>query len=228
LWGETGITSVSSRRVWLGRAAAGAFFGFGSSLPGAAGTGYQLFGYAERFDRRPPAAQRLRATLARYRHQMEGRGTGFARTNVTEDGVKLWDLARSAVANSSGIQAIELANRLVNATPYKTDLDNYGVIDRWSTPLELMSRGGDCECYAIAKYVLLHQAATISTDAFRLVILAATAEREAHAVLAVVQQGRFFVLDNRTPQILPSDEIVGEQPIYAINERREFAYGLPS
>ena len=166
--------------------------------------------------------------MLRYRGQLGGDRLLGGRSKLSEDGAKLWDLARSAVGRSTGFQAIEIANRLVNASPFKTDLAGYGVIDRWSTPLELMSRGGDCEDYAIAKYVLLNQTAAISTDAFRLVILPATPEREAHAVLAVMHQGQFLVLDNRNPDILPSDQVLEVPPIFALNERREFTYLLPS
>jgi predicted transglutaminase-like cysteine proteinase len=39
---------------------------------------------------------------------------------------------------------------------FRTDQDNWGAVDYWSSPLEFLNRGqGDCEDYAIAKYFSL-------------------------------------------------------------------------
>jgi predicted transglutaminase-like cysteine proteinase len=112
--------------------------------------------------------------------------------------------------------------------PYRTDVENYGVLDRWSTPLELMTRGGDCECYAIAKYALLHETLGVAAELLRLIALAPTPQREAHAVLAVAQGPSFYVLDNRTPAILRSDRIGDAEPVYGVNEACQFTYAATS
>ena len=55
----------------------------------------------------------------------------------------------------SGRARIETVNRLINASVrYMSDLAQHGVLDRWTAPLATLAAGqGDCEDYAIAKYV---------------------------------------------------------------------------
>jgi predicted transglutaminase-like cysteine proteinase len=63
------------------------------------------------------------------------------------------------ISQQIGRARLELANQQVNsAIRYKTDAEQWGVADRWSTPLQTFATGfGDCEDYAIAKYVALRQ-----------------------------------------------------------------------
>ena len=42
-------------------------------------------------------------------------------------------------------------------TTYLEDLANYGLPDYWATPLQFLDRDGDCEDYAIAKFVSLRE-----------------------------------------------------------------------
>ena len=57
----------------------------------------------------------------------------------------------------SGLARIGVINRAVNmAIEPMSDMAQWGVPDRWSPPLETFTTGrGDCEDYAIAKYVAL-------------------------------------------------------------------------
>src|SRR5207253_2805276 len=65
-----------------------------------------------------------------------------------------------AIKSKSGRAQLEEANRGVNmAIRYVSDLAQWGEIDRWSAPLTTFgSAKGDCEDYAIAKYVALREA----------------------------------------------------------------------
>jgi predicted transglutaminase-like cysteine proteinase len=138
-----------------------------------------------------------------------------------------WAEARRAVGAAAPRARLGLVNAIVNAVPYRTDLENYGVADRWSTPLELFSRGGDCECFAIAKYLLLRDAGGLAPVAMRLAALAATPTREAHAVLAVWVGRDFAILDNRRDTVLPSAGAGPERPLFSLNEVLQFGYAAP-
>jgi len=73
----------------------------------------------------------------------------------------------------------------------------YGEIHVWTSPLlTLMTGSGDCEHYAIAKFVALHQAG-IQPEDLRIVIMHDTIRGEDHAVAAARLDGRWFTLDNR-------------------------------
>jgi predicted transglutaminase-like cysteine proteinase len=78
----------------------------------------------------------------------------------------------NAVASKSGRARLDEANRAVNAAiRYVTDFVQYGEADRWSAPLETFATGkGDCEDYAIAKYVALQESGFPSDD-LRLVLV---------------------------------------------------------
>ena len=62
-----------------------------------------------------------------------------------------------AVKAKSGRDQLDEANRAVNmAIRYVSDYAQHGEADRWSAPLATFATGkGDCEDYAIAKYVAL-------------------------------------------------------------------------
>jgi predicted transglutaminase-like cysteine proteinase len=99
---------------------------------------------------------------------------------------------------ASGLSRVGIINRAVNlAIEPMSDMAQWGVPDRWSPPLETFTTGrGDCEDYAIAKYVAL-TAAGISAQDVKLVIVRNTAANEDHAIVAVRDGGDWIMLDNR-------------------------------
>src|SRR5580700_5739007 len=74
-------------------------------------------------------------------------------------------------------------NRAINlAIRPMSDLAQYGEIDVWSSPLVTFATGaGDCEDYAIAKFVALRLAG-IASDDLRIVVIRDTIRGEDHAV----------------------------------------------
>lgn len=109
-------------------------------------------------------------------------------------------------------------NRAVNRAAYREDPTNWGRRDHWSTPHELLTRGGDCEDFAIAKYLALRGLGFPARD-LRLLILYDTRRQRAHAVLAVELDGRELVLDNLGGAILPLSALPHYRVRYALNER---------
>src|SRR3954447_19973497 len=76
-------------------------------------------------------------------------------------------------------------NRAINlAIKPMSDLAQYGEIDVWTSPLVTFTRGaGDCEDYAIAKFVALRLAG-VSPEDLRIVITHDPVRGEDHAVAA--------------------------------------------
>jgi predicted transglutaminase-like cysteine proteinase len=65
-----------------------------------------------------------------------------------------------------------------------SDLAQFGECDVWSSPLVTFTSGrGDCEDYAVAKFVALYLAC-ISPEDLRIVIMRDTIRGEDHAVAA--------------------------------------------
>ena len=99
-----------------------------------------------------------------------------------------------------------------------SDIQQYGLDDYWASPLEMLtSHAGDCEDYAIAKYVAL-QAAGVAPDDLRLVIVRDLRHQATHAVLAVYQDGEWLLLDNRTLVMVSANEVRGYLPLYVLDQ----------
>jgi predicted transglutaminase-like cysteine proteinase len=97
-----------------------------------------------------------------------------------------------------GRARIGVINRDINLAIRPTsDLAQWGVTDRWSAPLATLASGrGDCEDYAIAKYVALREAGLPESDV-RLVIVRDLASGADHAVAAARIDETWIMLDNR-------------------------------
>jgi predicted transglutaminase-like cysteine proteinase len=109
-------------------------------------------------------------------------------------------------------------NRAVNlAIRPVSDAVQYGSVDVWSTPLETFATGaGDCEDYAIAKFVAL-RVSGIAAEDLRLVILRDTFRQQDHAMVAVRLEGRWLMLDNRRMAMLEDGQVQHYQPTFVID-----------
>jgi len=107
---------------------------------------------------------------------------------------------------------------------YREDIDNWGQVDYWASPLEALARGaGDCEDYAIAKYFTL-VALGIPDARLRLVyvranIAGAPGGTTAHMVLAYYAHpdAEPLVLDNLDPAIRSAGARDDLAPIFSFN-----------
>ena len=118
---------------------------------------------------------------------------------------------------------VENVNRFVNLIPYQEDQITYGKSDYWASPLEFLVNAGDCEDYAIAKYISLRQLRMPATD-LKMVVLQDTLRDLAHAVLAVRLDGSILVLDNNDYQIASPKDLPHYSPYYAVNENQQWYY----
>ena len=110
-------------------------------------------------------------------------------------------------------------NRAINlAIRPMSDLAQYGEIDIWSSPLVTFASGaGDCEDYAIAKFVALRQAG-ISPEDLRIVIMRDTIGGEDHAVAAVRLDGHWLTLDNRRMGMIEDADVRNYRPLFVIDQ----------
>ena len=116
-------------------------------------------------------------------------------------------------------------NRAINlAIRPMSDLAQYGEIDVWSSPLVTFANGaGDCEDYAIAKFVALRLAG-ISPDDLRIVIVRDTIRGEAHAVAAVRLDGHWLTLDNRRMAMVEDADLRDYRPLFVIDQSGVMQY----
>ena len=134
----------------------------------------------------------------------------------------------TALSSKSGREKLDEANRGVNAAiRYVSDYTQHGEADRWSTPLATFATAkGDCEDYAIAKYVAL-TAAGFSRDDLQLVLVRDRAIRQDHAVLAARLDGRWLILDNRFSALMEDSEAKSLTPLFAINHEGVHLFAAP-
>ncbi|MDR0578916.1 MAG: transglutaminase-like cysteine peptidase [Candidatus Accumulibacter sp.] len=114
---------------------------------------------------------------------------------------------------------------------FEEDIVVWGQTDYWATPLETIGQGrGDCEDFAIIKYVSLRMAG-MSTSKLRLVYAKARLDGlagpvwVAHMVLAYypTPSAEPLVLDNLNTAILPASRRPDLQPVFSFNSDGIFA-----
>jgi len=110
-------------------------------------------------------------------------------------------------------------NRAINlAIRASSDLAVYGEMDVWGSPLATFTHGaGDCEDYAIAKFVALREAGVRQED-LRIIIMRDIFHGEDHAVTAARLDGHWLLLDNRRMAMVEDASIRNYRPLFVIDE----------
>jgi predicted transglutaminase-like cysteine proteinase len=110
--------------------------------------------------------------------------------------------AQDIALNAKALKQIDHVNRSVNKSVQpETDMDHWGVVDRWDYPLD---GKGDCEDYALLKRKMLI-AAGFPRQALLMTVVKDHLG-EGHAVLTIKTDRGEFVLDNMVDAMLPWDE----------------------
>ncbi len=122
---------------------------------------------------------------------------------------------------------LRAVNAYFNKLPYRADLENYGAEDYWATPRELFARGGDCEDYAIAKYLSL-RALGWPAERLRVAVVHDNARDLVHAALIAYHGGNAFVLDIEIAEVTDHRAIARYAPIFSISENGWWSYKAQS
>lgn len=117
---------------------------------------------------------------------------------------------RSLIGMADGV------NDMMNRVRYIGDQRNWGRSDYWETPIEFLTRGGDCEDFAIAKYASL-RALGVPENLMRIAIVKDTEKNIPHAILIVYTEEGPMVLDNQIKRMTRANTITHYKPIFSIN-----------
>jgi predicted transglutaminase-like cysteine proteinase len=109
-------------------------------------------------------------------------------------------------------------NAVLNRLPYIPAERNWGDVAYWETPYEFLARGGQCQDYAIAKYLALKESG-VPTTALSFVVVRDTLRGLDHAIDIVTVDGTQLVLDNQVQEVTPAEGYQRYQPYYAVNDR---------
>jgi predicted transglutaminase-like cysteine proteinase len=138
--------------------------------------------------------------------------------------LKFLDIVDAARSRDGRARLGEI-NRAINlAIRPISDLAQHGRIDVWTSPLATLARGGgDCEDYAIAKFVALRRAGLAPED-LRIVVLRDTIHGEDHAVAAARLDGHWLTLDNRRMAMVEDADVRNLRPTFVIGEQGVMRY----
>jgi predicted transglutaminase-like cysteine proteinase len=122
-------------------------------------------------------------------------------TTCSPAAARFAEIIKEAREHEGRVRLNFVNQRVNNAIRYTSDMAQWGTPDEWSAPLaggkgSFETGMGDCEDYAIAKYVAL-RAAGLPADQLRLLLVRDNIAQLQHAVLAASVDGHWYVLDNR-------------------------------
>jgi len=109
-------------------------------------------------------------------------------------------------------------NRFFNQVEYQTDIENWGKKDYWATRLEFLGKGrGDCEDFAVAKFLTMIQLGVSEKKLFLTYVRAIGYPEAAHLVVSYYKEPGSvpFVLDNYNKTILPATRRHDLIPVYS-------------
>lgn len=203
---------ISSGSSWAGSLLAGVLAACVVLMPGPA--------EARRYPKLFGSYELYSPKIARFPHwvsmleRLQTESTGCDTATCTSDG---WaSLIAELKGKPLGLQLRELNNAL-NARRYVLDKENWTDPDYWATPYEFLKKSGDCEDFAIAKYMAL-KALGVPAEDMRVVVMWDSRSNSGHAALVVYVGDQAFLLDNLIPAVVRADTVNYYRAIYSINE----------
>lgn len=181
----------------------------------------QVFGTSETAGSSLAAFRRWGGVIERSIHEWLGYGDPCSARLAGKCTTGEWRLLVARLADRPRRERIDKVNAFFNRIPYVVDASNWGVADYWATPLQFLSRSGDCEDYAIAKYTTLRLAG-VATERLRLIYVRARTSptvTEAHMVLGYYAQptDEPLILDNLITSVRPASQRPDLSPVYSFN-----------
>jgi predicted transglutaminase-like cysteine proteinase len=179
------------KRIWLS--------GLGLLVWGWAGLALADWNFA----RIIPSAERLYGPLGEGRQRLEG-----------------WQQLLGELVGQTEAAQLQAVNSFFNQQlAFADDPWLWGQADYWATPVEALHQGaGDCEDFALAKYISLRYLG-VPSEKLRITYVKALKLSQAHMVLAYYPrpQALPLVLDNLEAEILPAEQRDDLLPVYAFN-----------
>lgn len=177
-----------------------------------------LFGTAETRSENMKPFTKWGGVVDRYRTEQSLETAPCAQLGALKCRLADWRRFLATLDGKPRHEQILAVNAYMNRRSYIEDLPNYGVPDYWATPREFLTRDGDCEDYAIAKFMSLRHLG-FRPEELRLVVLQDLNLNVAHAVLVVYHEGRALLLDNQIRQVVETHQVRHYRPLYSINEQ---------
>ncbi len=137
----------------------------------------------------------------------------------TQARLQAWQQLIASGKQWSDAQRLTASNDFINQLNFVDDSVHWQQQDYWATPLQtLVTKGGDCEDFSIAKYFTL-TAMGMDEDKLRMVYVKALTIDQAHMIVAYYPEPGHepLVLDNLNKLILPASQRTDLMPAYSFN-----------
>lgn len=133
--------------------------------------------------------------------------------------LRAWRNAVRSMEQFQGWNLLAAVNSKINRlVTFRTDATNYGRTDYWASPVETLTRQGDCEDYAILKYMTLLELG-VSDRQMRIVVVKDIQRGTGHAVLSVNMDGQTYILDNLRQAAVLHTDMSHYVPYYSVNRQ---------
>lgn len=140
--------------------------------------------------------------------------------------IKAMKIELSEYRSGSIFEMSQHVDKMMNKKKYIIDQKNWDKSDYWETPVEFMKHGGDCEDFAIAKYIAL-RALGVPENRLRVAIVQDLKKNMPHAILIVYTEKGPFVLDNQSEIMRSASAVEHYKPIYSINRQAWWLHTSP-
>ncbi|MGI9383379.1 MAG: transglutaminase-like cysteine peptidase [Methyloligellaceae bacterium] len=122
------------------------------------------------------------------------------------------------------LEQLRRVNKAINGlVKYADDVKVFGKRDYWASPVEFVSGRGDCEDYAILKFLTLLELG-FDNDQLRVAVVKDRRRRVLHAVLTVNLHGRVYVLDSLYGAVVEHQYVLKYVPIFSANLSHQWVH----
>ena len=134
---------------------------------------------------------------------------------------------RRIVKSMHGLPPMEQLRRVNTAinglVKYADDIKVFGKRDYWASPVEFVSGRGDCEDYAVLKFLTLLELG-FDNEQLRVAVVKDRRRRVLHAVLTVSLDGKVYVLDSLYGAVVEHQYVLKYVPIFSTNLDRQWVH----
>ncbi|WP_091356239.1 transglutaminase-like cysteine peptidase [Amphritea atlantica] len=138
---------------------------------------------------------------------------------MAERRLQSWQNLIKEIADLDEDEKLFRVNRFFNQMEFVDDIIHWHQKDYWASPVEfLITNGGDCEDFSIAKYYTLRQVG-IPIEKLSIAYVKALRLNQAHMVLTyyATPKSTPLILDNLIPEIRPANRRPDLQHVYSFN-----------
>ncbi|WP_299196870.1 transglutaminase-like cysteine peptidase [uncultured Amphritea sp.] len=139
--------------------------------------------------------------------------------DMAERRLQSWQNLIKDIADLDEDEKLHRVNRFFNQMEFVDDIVHWNQKDYWASPVEfLITNGGDCEDFSIAKYYTLRQVG-IPIEKLSIAYVKALRLNQAHMVLTYYSTPKAtpLILDNLIPEIKPANRRPDLQHVYSFN-----------